>query len=45
MLTTKVILYEYIDYYILSFILKEGNRRSFLDKFEAISELVKYILC
>ena len=45
MLTIKVILYEYLDYYILSFILKEGNRRSFLDKFEAISELVKYILC
>ena len=44
-LTIKVILYEYSDDYILTFIRKEGNRFSFLDKFEAISELVKYLIC
>ena len=44
-LTIKVILYEYSDDYILTFIRKEGNRCSFLDKFEAISELVKYLIC
>jgi serine/threonine protein kinase len=37
-------LYETVDGHLLKFILKKGNRKDFLDKFEIISKLVEQIL-
>ena len=37
--------YKYYDIHILRFILKEGNRTFFLDKFEEISKMITDIIC
>ena len=40
----QIRLYETVDGHLLKFILKKGNRKDFLDKFEIISKLVEQIL-
>ena len=43
-LKIQIMLYQWSDEYILRFVLKEGDRKEFLDKFESISKLVEKII-
>ena len=43
-LSMQIKLYEEKDEHLLRFILKKGNRKNFLDKYNIISKLVEYII-
>ena len=43
-LSMEIKLYKYSDEHILRFVLKNGNRFSFMEKFEEISKLVENII-
>ena len=43
-LTVKIKLYQIDDGYLLKFVLNEGDRKSFFDKFAELSKLIENII-